>query len=116
MADAPVTSGVGGDLAARFGGGKSVHTQTVAASGDTTVLTPASGKRLAVYWIAAIPDPNNETTPLIIVKWSVSGDELYRSYAVVHWEELIGATDEPLVVNLSAAVSTPVTIHYREIT
>ena len=48
----------------RFSGGKLPHTATVTASGDTTILTPAGGKKLIVYWVQAVSDPTSVTPPI----------------------------------------------------
>lgn len=89
---------------------------TVTASGDTTVITPTAGKRLRVYWVYAVPDPDSADSPLIKVK--LGGTEIYRAFAISHAWRFTGATDGTLVVNLSAATAdgVAVTIHYEEIT
>lgn len=96
----------------RFNGGKSAVTATVTSSGDTTVLTPASGKKITLYWVSAINDPDESTTPLI--KISLGATEVYRGYALAHWEPFTGATDAALVVNLGNAASVALTAHYTE--
>ncbi len=99
-------------LTARFGGGKSALTTTVTNSGDTTVLTPDVGKALTVYWVSAIVDPDQATTPLIKVKLGTT--ELYRVYVLAHWEPFTGAVNVALVINLQTNSEVSVTIHYTQ--
>ncbi|PTL55748.1 hypothetical protein [Paraconexibacter algicola] len=101
-------------LAGRYAGGKLAAVATVTASGDTTIVTPAAGKAIRLYWITAINDPDEATSPLIRV--SLGSSEVYRGYAISHWEVFTGATNAPLTVNLSGAASVAVTAHYQEIT
>ncbi len=100
----------------RYSGGKTAATATVTASGDTTVITPAAGNAIRVFWVSAINDPDETTTPLIKVK--IGSTEIYRGYAIAHWEIFAGAADETVVVNLSGLVvnGVAVTIHYEEFT
>ena len=100
-------------LTLRYGGGKSVAVATVTSSGNTTILTPSSGKSLRLYWVSAINDPDEAATPLI--KISLGAAEIYRVYALAHWEVFTGAADASLTVNLSDAASVAVTVHYEEI-
>jgi hypothetical protein len=97
----------------RYGGGKTPVVATVTASGDTTIHTPAAGKKIRLFWVSAINDPDETTTPLILVK--LGALESYRAYAVAHWEIFEGAVDAPLVINLSSAASVAVTAHIEEI-
>ncbi len=87
-------------------------TETVIASGDTTVYTPTSGKAVRLVWVSAINDPDEAASPLI--KISLGGTELYRAYAVAHRQQFEGAVDAPLVVNLSEAASVAFTAHIQE--
>lgn len=98
----------------RYGGGLTPFAAQVTASGNTTILTPTTGKKLDVRWVTALNDPDQTNAPRIIVKFA-GGLELYRSYAIAHWEKFVGATNEALVVNLDQAGDVAVTIHYKEI-
>lgn len=98
----------------RYVGGKTAVCATVTASGDTTIYTPAAGNAVRLYWISAINDPDEATTPL--VKVLLGATEVYRAYAVAHWEIFEGAADDPLTINLSSAASIAVTAHIEEIT
>lgn len=97
----------------RYGGGKTALTATVSASGDTTLHTPPAGQATTLYWISAIADPQASTNPLIIIKFGST--ELYRVYAVAHWEIFVGAVNQALVVNLSSAgTNVAITAHYKD--
>lgn len=94
----------------------SVAVATVTASGNTTIITPSAGKRLRLYWVYAVPDPDSTDSPLI--KVTLAGTEIYRAFAISHAQRFTGAADGTVVVNLSAADANgvAVTIHYEEIT
>lgn len=99
-------------LTNRYGGGKTPVCATVTASGDTDIHTPAAGMAVRLFWVSAINDPDEATTPL--VKVLLGATEVYRAYAVAHWEVFEGGADEPLTINLSAAASVAVTAHIEE--
>lgn len=99
--------------AQRYGGGKTPVTATVAAEGDTTIHTPAAGKKVRLSWVTAINDPDESLSPVISVK--IGALECYRGYALSHWEVFDGAVDAALVINLSHAASVAVTAHLEEI-
>lgn len=101
-------------LSARYAGGKQAAVATVTASGDTTLVTPAAGKAVRLFWVSAINDPDESTTPLIRVL--LGAQEVYRGYAVSHWEVFTGAVNQPLTINLSGPASVAVTAHYTEVT
>lgn len=73
----------------------------VTASGDTTILTPASGKRIRLFRIQAINKPTATTSPLISVK--LGGVTIFANYAIALRQKITGAIDGALVVNLSEA-------------
>lgn len=87
---------------------------SVTASGDTTVYTPAAGKRVRLHWIYAINDPVSTTAPLIKVKLGAS--EKYRVYALSKRQLVTGPTDGALVVNLGVAGNVAVTALLEEVT
>lgn len=88
---------------------------TVNTSGDTTVVTPTSGKKLVVHWVYAITDPASSSYPLI--KFVLGTREIYRAFAIAKRQQVTGATDETLKVNLSASgPQVAVTVIYEEIT
>ncbi len=97
----------------RYAGGKTPVTAQVTAAGDTTVYTPAAGKRVRLFWVSAINDPDQSVSPRIIVKFA-GGTELYRAAALAHWEIFEGALNEAVVVNLDQAADVAVTLHLQE--
>lgn len=101
----------------RYSGGKTPVVASVTASGDTTIHDPAAGKAIRLFWITALNDPDDAATPLIKVGFGPAASidtELYRTYALAHWEVFEGAVDERLIVNLSAAANVAVTVHLQE--
>lgn len=86
---------------------------TVTSAGDTTIYTPAAGKRIRVYWTYAINDPASTASPLI--KVFLGGTEKFRAYALSKRQQMTGIVDAPLVVNLSAAASVAVTFILEEV-
>lgn len=97
----------------RLGGGKIPVCNTVVASGDTTIHTPAAGKAIRLYWISAINNPVAESSTVISVR--IGSTEYYRVYALAHWEVFTGGVDESLIINLSSSGSVQVTAHIEEI-
>lgn len=98
----------------RYGGLKTPAVATVVAMGDTTILTPTMGNRIRLFWVSAINDPVAVSAPLI--KILLGTTEVYRAYAVAHWEVFEGVVNAPLIVNLSAAGSVAFTAHLQEFT
>ena len=86
---------------------------TVTSAGDTVVYTPSAGKRIRVYWTYAINDPAASSAPLI--KVFLGTDEKFRVYAVSKRQQMTGAVDAPLIVNLSTAGSVAVTFVLEEV-
>lgn len=97
-------------LSNRYSGGKTAVGATVTASGDTTIVTAGGAQVLTLYWISAINDPDEATSPLIKVK--IGTTEVYRGYALAHWEKFVGAAGNNLIINLDGAASVAVTAHY----
>lgn len=87
---------------------------TVTAAGDTTIHTPAAGKRIRLHWVYAINDPVATTAPLIKVKLGAS--EKYRVWALSKRQLVTGATDAALVVNLGTTGNVAVTALLEEVT
>lgn len=114
-ASLPLPSGAATEAtqARRYAGGKTARTAQVTAVGDTTIHTPAAGKKIRLYWVSALNDPDQTNTPRIILKFGAT--ELYRAYAVAHWEVFDGAVDQALVCNLDQAGDVAVTVHLEEI-
>lgn len=87
-------------------------TATVTNSGDTTILTPASGNAIRLHWVYAVSLPGG-SNPIITVK--LGSSEKYRVYAVSKRQLVTGAIDAPLVVNLSTGGTVAFTAIYEEI-
>lgn len=86
---------------------------TVTASGNTTVFTPASGKRIRLHWMYAINDPSAATNPLI--KVLLGAEEKYRVYALSKRQLVTGPVNGALIVNLSTTGSVAVTALLEEV-
>lgn len=108
----PVTTD--GSYDERYSGGKSAYATTVAAAGDTVLVTPAVGMRLRLVWASAIPSPDATSANRIRFQFG-AGLPLYESYALAHWEVFDGPVDTPLILNTANAEPVSVTVHYREI-
>lgn len=87
---------------------------TVTSSGDTTVYTPAAGKKVRLRWIYAINDPTSTTAPLIKIK--LGATEIYRVWALSKRQVVTGPVDGALTVNLSVAGNVAVTALLEEVT
>ena len=86
---------------------------TVTASGNTTVYTPAAGKRLRLRWIYAINDPDLAGNPLIRI--SLGAEEKFRLYAISKRQLVTGPVNGALIFNLSEAASVAVTALVEEV-
>lgn len=86
---------------------------TVTASGNTTVYTPASGRRVRLHWMYAINDPGAATNPLI--KVFLGADEKYRVYALSKRQMATGPVNGELIINLSTTGSVAVTALLEEV-
>ncbi len=111
----PVGAAIEATQAKRYGGGKLTKTAQVTASGNTTILTPAAGKFVRLYWVGAINDPDQSVSPRIRVGFDGAADYLYSGYAVAHWEVFDGAVNQAVVVNLDQAGDVAATVHYQEL-
>jgi hypothetical protein len=104
-------------LTNRFSGGKVTTGTTVEASGDTTLLTPESGKQLTLYWIALMAAEANTAEVLATVK--IGEEAIYECYLgksvpFAHWEPVEGAANAKLVLNLSGAQKVAVSFTYTQ--
>ena len=107
------------DLDYRFSGGKSAYSTTIAASGNTNLITPASGNRIQLYWLSFIPSSDNANANLLKVGFGTTGGsistELYRATVVSHWEVFTGTANQSLIINTATAEAVHGTVHYKEI-
>lgn len=86
-------------------------------SGDNTVVTPASGKRIRLHWIGMSTPESNVDEMLVIVKlgsatkyrWNMTAPGAFS-----HWETVEGGVDESFVVNLSSALPVDINYTYEE--
>lgn len=101
-------------LAARFGGSKNAYAGVISSSGDHAVITPASGKRIKVVWVAFVPNSDNDAANLVQIKFQ-NGSVFYTGYAMAHWEIFVGPTNSPVIVNTATVEPVAITIHYEEI-
>lgn len=103
----------------RFGGGKTAYTATIAASGNTNLLTPSSGNRIQLYWLSFIPNSDNVSANLVKIGFGTTGGsistELYRAYAMAHWELFTGTANQSLIINTASNEPVAVTVHYKEV-
>lgn len=86
---------------------------TVTAVGDTTIYTPATGKRVRLHWIYAINDPLASTSTKITVK--IGTQTYYVAWAISKRQQFTGAINAPLIINLSALGNVAVTAFIEEI-
>ena len=108
--------------------GDSIYTSTVecsslsgtaSASGNTTLVTPASGKHLRIFYVSY--NPTTATTAAF--RFGEAGTLWFKnavpakSIVAKDWNarHLAGAVDEPLILNLADAVSTNWNVFYNEV-
>lgn len=112
-----VNNGLGGSsYVSGLDSGERAYTHvvaTVTASGNTTVYTPASGKRVILHWTYAVNDPAAATSPLI--KVFLGAEEKFRVYALSKRQLVTGPVDGALIVNLSTTGSVAVTALLEEV-
>lgn len=99
-------------LGLRNSGGKLAYVGVVTALGDTTVITPAAGKSIQIFWVYTLTNPDSPTTRITI---SLAAVPIYTSFGIAHWEPFTGAVNAAVIINLTVASSVAVTIHYKEI-
>lgn len=100
------------------GHGKSTFTEEyTAAQTNTAILTPASGKKLAVVGVLLSTDAN---TGVISLDFATSAKKVFRLYASAFAESveddlhIEGATDEALTLNSTTGTSNVfVLVNYR---
>lgn len=97
---------------------------TASLSGDTTIYTPPTGKKAGLQYVCLSADGANSADVVVIVKFGAGGSAKYKLSlkpgaiwarnigARMRW--LLGAVNEPLVVNLNAAQSVHVSVEVEE--
>lgn len=87
---------------------------SITASGDNTLYTPASGKRVRLHWVQAINDPMASTSTKITIK--LGSNTYYVAWAISKTQRFTGPVDGPLIVNLSAPGNVAFTAFVEEVT
>jgi endonuclease YncB( thermonuclease family) len=94
-------------------------TQTVTASGDTTVYTPGSGKAIRLKWLGMSSPDSNANSTVATVK--LGGTSIYawdfskNGGAFAHGCVREGSVNGTLVINLSVAATLHVSMDLEEI-
>lgn len=85
----------------------------VTGSGNTTIYTPASGKRIRLWRAYALNDPSTDTPRLITIK---IGSKVHSiTYGVMMRQKFTGGVNDTLVVNLSGTGQVAFTAILEEI-
>lgn len=85
----------------------------VTAVGDTTLYTPAAGKRIRLRWAYALNDPASNTPARITIK--LGTQVKYLTYGISKKQVDTGPIDGALMVNLSQAGNVAVTFRIEEV-
>jgi len=108
-----------GETVTTHGRQLSYHSTTVTSSGDTTLITPASGKKLKIYSFTV----NNQTTSERVVILKIASNQFFKTYLSRYGGSdglnlgnnfIEGNADESVVVNLNSAGTVHVNIFYVE--
>lgn len=86
---------------------------SVTTAGDTTLVTPSAGKRIRLQWVYAINDPTASIATKLTIKLGTAVQ--YVAWAISKRQQLTGAVDAPLVINLSQSGDVAVTVFYQEV-
>jgi hypothetical protein len=83
---------------------------------DNTIITPALGKQVRLYWLGMACSESSAGESLVRVRWSSGGPDIYRwtmgsPGAFSHWEPVTGAVDAALIVTLEH-VQKPVQLNF----
>lgn len=101
----------------RFAGEKQTEAKTVEASGETTLLTPAAGKQITLYWICLYASQGNTGEVQATVKlapYTPYSMYLGNPGAFMHWEPIVGETGAKLVLELSGNQKVAASYTYTE--
>lgn len=103
-------------ISQRFAGGKTTESKVIETKGANTLVTPAAGKAITLYWIALVtPEANTaEVLAEVVLAGTPYSWYLGRPGAFMHWEPVVGAVNEALSVTLSAAQKVAVSFTYTE--
>lgn len=86
---------------------------TVVNAGETTLYTPAAGKRVRLHWIYAINDPVSSTSTKITIK--IGTQVYYVAWALSKRQQFTGPVDGSLSIILSSPGEVAVTAFIEEI-
>lgn len=101
-----------------------VKSLTVSASGDTPVVTPATGKKVRLTYLAFSADGANTADVVAYLKFgsgagiykvSLTPKAIYARNIGAGRRYVEGAVDEALSVNLSIGQGVHVTVEYEEV-
>lgn len=81
--------------------------------GNTTIFTPAPGKRVRLHWIYAINDPVSNSSTKITVK--IGSQTFYVAWAISKRQRFTGEVDAPLIIHLSQPGDVAVTAFVEEV-
>lgn len=104
-------------LSQRFAGGKTTESKVVEAEGENTLVTPAAGNAITLYWVALETSENNSAEVEAQVRLGALTPYTWflgRPGAFMHWEPVVGAVNESLNVHLSAAQKVAANFTYTE--
>lgn len=85
----------------------------VTAAGDTTLYTPAVGKRIRLRWVYALNDPASGAPARITVRLGAAVK--YITYGISKKQVDTGPINGALIVNLSQAGNVAATFRIEEI-
>lgn len=103
-------------ISLRWAGGKTTESKVVEANGENVLVTPAAGKAITLYWIALETSEGNASEILAEVKLGGTPYTWFlgKPGAFMHWEPVIGAPNEKLILTLSAAQKVACSFSYTE--
>lgn len=98
---------------------------TTSTIGAQNVVTPASGKKIRLYWWGLSASPDNTATNIVSLRWTTTGTDFVKvplsQYGGIFAHSykggrayVEGAVDEALAINLSSAQSVTLNIDYEE--
>jgi len=88
-------------------------TALVTAAGDTTVFSPAVGKRIRLRWTYALNDPASANPARITIR--LGAQTKYITYGISKKQVDTGPINGALIVNLSQAGNVACTFRIEEI-
>ena len=109
-------SAPGYGISQRFAGGKTTESEVIEAKGANVLVTPAAGKAITLYWVALVTPEANTEEVLAEIGFAEPAYSWYlgKPGAFMHWEPIIGLSNEKLQVVLSVAVKVAVSFTYTE--